>query len=220
MSEINRFIDHTLLKPDATREAIVQLCAEAKAYDFYSVCINPCFVPLAARELAGAKVAVCTVVGFPLGATSTASKVFEAEQAVRDGAIEIDMVLNLGLLKSGDLEALENDIRQVKRAIGSKILKVILETGYLTSQEIEQASRIASSAQADFVKTSTGFGPRGASPGDIHLMKAAIPSHVKIKASGGIRDYKTAQDYLRLGVERLGTSSGVEIMKERPDFEH
>src|SRR5690554_5563328 len=145
MFEINRFIDHTLLKPDASREAIVQLCTEAKAFDFFSVCINPCFVPLAADQLAGSKVAVCTVVGFSLGATSTATKVFEAEQAVRDGATEIDMVLNLGLLKSGDLKALENDIRQVKLAIGSKILKVILETGYLSNQEIEQASRIASS---------------------------------------------------------------------------
>lgn len=219
MFEINRFIDHTLLKPDATREAIVQLCAEARKYDFYSVCVNPCYVPLAAEELAGSRVQVCCVVGFPLGATSTASKVFEAEQAVRDGATEIDMVLNLGFLKSADLRALKNDIQMVKEAIGGTPLKVILETGYLSYQEIELASRIAASAKADFVKTSTGFGPRGASVSDIHLMKGAIADTVKIKASGGIRDYQTAMEYLKLGVHRLGTSSGVSIMNEHPDFE-
>ena len=218
MLEINRFIDHTLLKPDATREAIVQLCSQARQYDFFSVCINPGYVPLAARQLEGSQVQVYTVVGFPLGATSTASKVFEARQAVEEGATEIDMVLNLGLLKSGDLEALANDISQVKEAIGSKVLKVILETGYLSDQEIELASRIASSAKADFVKTSTGFGPRGASFHDIHLMKGAIGNDVKIKASGGIRDYETAIGYLELGVQRLGTSSGVAIMKEQSDF--
>lgn len=218
MLEINRFIDHTLLKPDATRQAIVQLCSEARQHNFYSVCVNPGYVPLAAQQLEGSQVQVCTVVGFPLGATSTASKVFEARQAVEDGATEIDMVLNLGLLKSGNLEALANDISRVKQAIGSLVLKVILETGFLSYQEIELASRIASSAKADFVKTSTGFGPRGASYSDIHLMKAAIGDEVKIKASGGIRDYETALGYLELGVQRLGTSSGVAIMKEQPDF--
>lgn len=217
MSEINRLIDHTLLKPDATQQDIVELCAEARKYNFYSVCVNPGYVPLAAQQLQGSQVLVCTVVGFPLGATSTASKVFEARQAMEDGATEIDMVLNLGLLKSGDLKAVENDIRQVKEAIAGGVLKVILETGYLTDHQIQLSSHLASSAQADFVKTSTGFGPRGASLQDIHLMKAGIGKEVKIKASGGIRDLETAMAYLDLGVQRLGTSSGVSLMKEALD---
>lgn len=214
MIEINKFIDHTLLKATATEADIIELCKEAREYDFFSVCVNSGYVPLAKKQLSNSKVKVCTVVGFPLGAMSTEAKVFEAEQALKDGAEEIDMVINLGELKSKNLTKVEEEIAAIKKAIGDKVLKVIIETCYLTPQEIVIASELAVKAKADFVKTSTGFGPDGAKMENIELMKRGINGSAKIKASGGIKNLDTALSYIEAGVERIGTSSGVSIVKE------
>lgn len=214
MIEINKFIDHTLLKATATEADIIELCKEAREYDFFSVCVNSGYVPLAKKQLSNSKVKVCTVVGFPLGAMSTEAKVFEAEQALKDGAEEIDMVINLGELKSKNLTKVEEEIAAIKKAIGDKVLKVIIETCYLTPQEIVIASELAVKAKADFVKTSTGFGPDGAKMESIELMKRGINGSAKIKASGGIKNLDTALSYIEAGVERIGTSSGVSIVKE------
>lgn len=214
MIEINKYIDHTLLKATATEADIMELCKEARENEFFSVCVNSCYVKLAARNLAGSKVKVCTVVGFPLGAMSTEAKIFEAEQALKDGAEEVDMVINIGELKSKNLEKVENEISDIKKTIGDKILKVIIETCYLTPEEIVVASEIAAKAKADFVKTSTGFGTDGAKMENIELMKGAVNGMAKIKASGGIKNLDTALSYIEAGVERIGTSSGVSILKE------
>lgn len=214
MIAINNYIDHTLLKAIATREDIISLCEEAKEYKFKSVCINGCYVSLAGEQLAGSEVEICAVVGFPLGAMSFDAKVFEAKQAVRDGASEVDMVLNIGFLRSRKLEQVEQEIRAVKSAIGKGILKVILETCYLTSEEIMLASGLAVKANADFVKTSTGFGTAGANLEGIELIKKAVNGRAKIKASGGIKNLDTALTYIEAGVDRIGTSSGIAIVKE------
>lgn len=214
MIEINKYIDHTLLKATATEADIMELCKEARENEFFSVCVNSCYVKLAAKNLAGSKVKVCTVVGFPLGAMSTEAKIFEAEQALKDGAEEVDMVINIGELKSKNLEKVENEISAIKKTIGDKVLKVIIETCYLTPEEIVIASEIAAKAKADFVKTSTGFGTDGAKMENIELMKGAVNGMVKIKASGGIKNLDTALSYIEAGVERIGTSSGVSILKE------
>ena len=214
MIEINKYIDHTLLKATASEADIVQLCNEARENEFFSVCVNSCYVKLAAKNLAGSNVKVCTVVGFPLGAMSPEAKLFEAEQALKDGAEEVDMVINIGELKSKNLEKVENEISSIKKAIGDKILKAIIETCYLTPQEIVIASEIAVKANADFVKTSTGFGTDGAKMENIELMKGAVNGEAKIKASGGIKNLDTALSYIEAGVERIGTSSGVSILKE------
>ncbi len=203
MIALNSYIDHTLLKPTATKQDIIQLCKEAKEYQFYAVCINSGYVSLAKKELVKSSVKVCSVIGFPLGAMSTKAKVEEAKQAVKNGADEIDMVINLGWLKSADYDAVWKDIEAVKIAIGDKILKVILETCYLNKAEIIKASELALLSQADFIKTSTGFGTG---------MKSVVENNAKVKASGGIRDRKTAMEYIALGVERIGTSSGIEIV--------
>lgn len=211
--KLNRFIDHTLLKPTATKEDIIQLCKDAKDYKFFSVCVNSCYVGLAKAELINCDVNVCSVIGFPLGAMSTRAKVLETQQALKEGADEIDMVINLGFLKSKDYNAVFNDIEAVKNVMPNKVLKVILETCYLNDDEIIKASELAIQSGADFIKTSTGFGTRGATINDVKLMKSvAENSNVKIKASGGIRDYKTAMEFINLGVERLGVSSGIAIM--------
>ena len=211
--KLNRFIDHTLLKPTATKEDIIQLCKEAKQYKFFSVCVNSCYVNLAKAELKNTTVKVCSVIGFPLGAMSTRAKVFETQQAINEGAVEIDMVINLGFLKSKDFDAVCRDIESVKNEMQDKVLKVILETCYLDNDEIIKASELAIQSGADFIKTSTGFGIGGATVNDVKLMKSvANNSNVKIKASGGIRDYKTAMEFINLGVERLGVSSGIAIM--------
>jgi len=210
--ELNRFIDHTLLKPTASIQEIINLCNEAKEHNFFSVCVNSCYVKLAKKELKNSEVKVCSVVGFPLGAMSGKAKVFEAKRAIKDGADEIDMVINVGLLKSKKYRKVAREIRSVKRIMPKKVLKVILETCYLSEEEIIKASELALSAKADFIKTSTGFGTRGASVEDVKLMKTVAGDKMKIKASGGIKDFKTAQEYIALGVSRLGTSSGIAIV--------
>lgn len=211
MKPINSYIDHTLLKSTASIDDITTLCNEAMKYNFFSVCVNGYYVPLAEELLRDSKVKICTVVGFPLGAMSTRAKLFEAEDAIGYGADEVDMVMNLGLLKSGKLNSVETDIASVKNTIGIKVLKVIIETCYLTSEEISTASKIVESAGADYVKTSTGFGPKGASLDLISEIKKNVSSNMKIKASGGIRDFITARAYIDLGVSRIGTSSGIAI---------
>ena len=210
---LNKTIDHTLLKPEATPAQIIQLCNEAKKYDFYSVCVNSSMVKIAAKELTGTNVLVCSVVGFPLGAMSTKAKAFETRCAVEDGAGEIDMVINLGMAKSADWSDLQKDIEEVVKAAAPKRVKVILETCLLTDQEIKEASQCALKAKAHFVKTSTGFSTAGATPQAVELMKAVVGNQMEIKASGGIRDLATANLYLEMGVTRLGTSSGVSLME-------
>lgn len=213
MKLLNSYIDHTLLKPTATKEDIVQLCEEAKQYNFFSVCINSCYVALAKQHLKDSDVKVCSVIGFPLGAMSTKAKVIETEQALKDGADEIDMVINIGFLKSKDFDAVWKDIEAVKSVMPNNVLKVILETCFLEELEIIKASELAIQSGADFIKTSTGFGTGGATIHDVKLMKS-VSQHcnTKIKASGGIRNYKAAMEFIELGVERLGVSSGIAIM--------
>ena len=210
---INTYIDHTLLKPTASKNEIIQLCEEAINYNFFSVCVNSCYVSLAKQQLQNTKVKVCSVIGFPLGAMSTEAKVNEAKIALDDGADEIDMVMNLGYLKSQDFENVYKDVEAVKRIMPNNILKVILETCYLEEDELIKASELAIKGGADFIKTSTGFGTRGASLEDIKLMKSVAKDSTKIKASGGIKEAKTAIDYINSGVQRLGTSSGIAILK-------
>lgn len=212
MKLLNTYIDHTLLKATATKNDIIKLCEEAKAYSFFSVCVNSCYVALAKSELKNSQVKICSVIGFPLGAMNTQTKVEEAKTALREGADEIDMVLNVGLLKSKDFDAVWKDIEAVKNIMPNNILKVILETCYLEDLEIIKASELAIQSGADFIKTSTGFGTGGATIHDVKLMKSVTNNEVKIKASGGIKDAKTALEYINLGVKRLGTSSGIAII--------
>ncbi len=208
-------IDHTVLKPDATQDQIAQLCYEARKYSFASVCINPTNVKLCAQLLEGSDVLVCTVVGFPLGATSTEVKVFEAQQAVRDGATEVDMVINVGALKSRDYELVERDVASIARAChaGNAILKVIIEAALLTDEEKVVACQLAMVAGADFVKTSTGFGPGGATVKDVALMRRVVGPTMGVKAAGGIRTYKDAQEMIAAGASRLGASASVKIIQ-------
>lgn len=210
--ELNKHIDHTLLKATATPEEIVELCNEAKKYHFYAVCVNSCYVFLATNELKNSDVKVASVVGFPLGANSCHAKVCEAEQCVKDGADEVDMVLNIGLLKAKLHKSVREEISAVKEVIGSCTLKVILETCYLTDDEIRMACQIAKRAGADFVKTSTGFGTGGATEHAVKIMVDEVGDTLKIKASGGIKDAATAKKYIEMGVSRIGTSSGIEIV--------
>ena len=212
--ELNKLIDHTLLKATATIADIETLCKEAVEYDFYSVCVNSCYVTTAKKFLAGTDIKGCSVVGFPLGAMSAKAKYFETGEALSDGADEIDMVLNVGLLKSGEVNKALDEIISLKRCVGeNRVLKVILETCYLTDEEKRLACRMALDAKADFVKTSTGFGSGGATLADVKLMKECVQDKAKIKASGGIRDYETAMQYVNLGVQRIGTSNGIAILK-------
>lgn len=211
--KLNQFIDHTLLSPSATETDIVNLCNEAKIYEFYAVCVNSCYVLLANAELKSELPKICSVIGFPLGAMSTKAKVAETKQALLDGADEIDMVLNIGMLKSKKFDYVWKEIEAVKKVMGNNILKVILETCYLNEEEIIKASELAIHGGADFIKTSTGFGTGGATIHDVKLMQSVAQlTQTKIKASGGIRDYKTAKAYIDLGVHRLGLSSGVALM--------
>ena len=212
--DYNKYIDHTLLKADASIAAIKKLCAEAKEYDFASVCVNPGFVKLCAEELKGTDVKVCTVVGFPLGATSTESKVFETKQAVKDGATEIDMVINISRLKDGDDEYVLEEIRQIRKACKGNVLKVIIETCLLTDEEKIRVCKLAKKAKATFVKTSTGFSTGGATVHDVKLMRKAVGKKMGVKASGGVR---TAEDFLAMikaGATRVGASAGIAIMSE------
>ena len=212
--ELNKLIDHTLLKATATISEIETLCKEAVEYDFYSVCVNSGYVATAKKFLTGTDIKVCSVVGFPLGAMSAKAKYFETGEALADGADEIDMVLNVGLLKSGKNNQVLDEIIALKRCVGeNRVLKVILETCYLTDEEKRLACRLALDAKANFVKTSTGFGTGGATLADVKLMKECVQHKAKVKASGGIRDYETAIQYVNLGVERIGTSNGIAILK-------
>ncbi|MGV6828477.1 MAG: deoxyribose-phosphate aldolase [Flavobacteriales bacterium] len=209
---LNTYIDHTLLKASATKKDIVQLCNEAKEYQFFSVCVNSCYVSLAKLQLKNTDIKVCSVIGFPLGAMSTQAKVFEAKQALTDGADEIDMVMNIGFFKSKDFDAVIDDIKAVKSMMPNNILKVIIETCYLDEFEIIKASELVLLSGADFIKTATGFGTGGATINDVKIMKSVVKDACKIKASGGIKDVKTALQYINLGVKRLGTSSGIAIV--------
>ena len=209
---ISRLIDHTLLKPEATRDQIEKLCEEARANHFFSVCLNPCNVSLASSLLKGSDVAVCTVIGFPLGANTTETKVFETKKAIADGATEIDMVINIGALKNKEYDFVENDIKEIVKAAGALTVKVIFETCLLTDQEKIKACELSSKAGARFVKTSTGFSTGGATIADVALMKKNIPSHMEVKASGGVRNLAAANDFIAAGATRLGTSSGVAIL--------
>jgi len=208
-------IDHTLLKPDATQDQIAQLCFEARKYGFASVCVNSTHVKLCADLLKGSGVPVCTTIGFPLGATPTDVKVFEAQQAIRDGASELDMVINVGALKSRDYELVRGDIAAVARAChaGNAILKVIIEATFLTDEEKVIACQLAKVAGADFVKTSTGFGPSGATPEDVALMRRVVGPSMGVKAAGGIRTYADAQKMIAAGASRIGASASVKIIQ-------
>ncbi len=201
-----------MLKPDATRDEISKLCDEAKRFGFAAVCVNPSYVVQAARRLGGSGVKVCTVVGFPLGSTTSAVKAAEACGAVADGADEIDMVINIGALKSGDDALMYDDIKAVREATRGRVLKVILETALLSNEEKVRVCAASTKAGADFVKTSTGFGGGGATVADVQLMRAAVGPSMGVKASGGIRDAKTAAEMIAAGATRLGTSAGVEIV--------
>ena len=213
-TDLARLIDHTLLKPEATKQQVTQLCHEAKKYNFASVCINPSYVSLCAKLLRDTPVKVCTVIGFPLGATSTSAKAFEAEHAVRDGAKELDMVINVGMLKSGEYEYVENDIFAVVttcRRHGA-LSKVILETGLLTDEEKVKGCILAKRAGADFVKTSTGFAKGGATVGDIALMRMVVGNAMGVKASGGVRTREEALAMVASGADRIGASASVKIV--------
>jgi deoxyribose-phosphate aldolase len=210
---LNKYIDHTILKATASSSDVQKLCEEAIEHEFYSVCVNGCYVADAKQLLQGTDVKVAAVVGFPLGAMTTAAKVFEAKEAVENGASEIDMVINVAKLKDGEFDYVENEIRLIKEAIGDNVLKVIIETCYLTDEEKVKACELSLVAKVDFVKTSTGFGTGGATYEDVKLMKSVVGDNAKVKASGGVRDKETAQKYVDLGAERLGTSSGIEIVK-------
>ncbi len=212
---IAEYIDHTLLKADAGKEDIERICREAAEYGFASVCVNSCWVSFVSSLLKGTGVHVCTVVGFPLGAMSSRGKADETAEAVRDGADEIDMVLNIGYLKSGMLAEAEEDIKAVRNACQGKILKVIIETCLLTDDEKRTACALAVSAGADFVKTSTGFSTGGATVHDVALMKEAVRDKgLKVKASGGIRNYKDARAMVEAGADRIGASAGIAIVRE------
>jgi deoxyribose-phosphate aldolase len=211
---IARMIDHTLLKPEATKQQVEELCAEAKQYSFASVCINPSYAKLCAQLLRDTTVKVCTVIGFPLGATSTQAKSFETEQAIRDGAREVDMVINVGMLKSGEYEYVERDIAAVTSMAHKYdvLAKVIIETGLLTDEEKVKACILAKRSKADFVKTSTGFAKGGATAGDIALMRRVVGPDLGVKASGGVRTLEQAKALIESGADRIGASASVKIV--------
>lgn len=216
MTELNiaRYIDHTLLKVDSTEKDIIQLCDEAKQYQFATVCVNPYWVKTAAKELKDSRVGVATVVGFPLGVTTTFTKIAETRDAIASGASEVDMVINIGALKSKDEITVYQDIKQVVQAANRQaVVKVIIETGLLTYEEKKRACMIAKEAGADFVKTSTGFGPGGATVEDVQLMREAVGSQIGVKASGGIRDFASAKAMIEAGATRIGASAGVTIVQ-------
>jgi len=215
IKDVAKYIDHTQLKPDTTKEKIQQVIDEAKTYHFASVCINPYWVPFCYEQLKDTDVKVCTVIGFPLGATSTEAKVFEADKAIKDGAEEVDMVINIGELKSGNEQAVYNDIVAVVNACkGKALIKVIIETSLLTDEEKVIACRLAKKAEADFVKTSTGFSTGGATIKDIKLMRQTVGQDMGVKASGGVRNYQSLADMIEAGATRIGASAGVDIVKE------
>ena len=212
--KINKFIDHTVLSQDADEKKIDKLIAEAKEHDFASVCVNSCWTKKCAEALKDSDVNVCVVVGFPLGAMDTKSKAFETKTAIENGADEIDMVINVGWLKSGRYSDVENDIREVKKACGDKHLNVIIECCLLTDEEKVMACKLSEKAGADFVKTSTGFSKSGATVEDVALMRKTVGDRLGVKAAGGIRDGKTAVAMIKAGASRLGCSAGIKIIEE------
>lgn len=214
--ELNKFIDHTLLRADATKEEILKLCSEAKQYHFASVCVNPYYVPLCNETLSGSDVAVCTVIGFPLGQMTTEAKCVEALDVIKKGATEVDMVLNIAALKAKDLQYVTNEIKLIADIChqNKAILKVIIETCLLSKENKIDACKCVSEAKADFIKTSTGFSTAGATKEDVALMKQHVSSSVKIKAAGGIRNKADALAMIEAGASRLGTSKGVSLVKE------
>ncbi|MGE0491818.1 MAG: deoxyribose-phosphate aldolase [Vulcanimicrobiota bacterium] len=212
-ADIAARIDHTLLKADATRQEVLELCDEARTHRFASVCINPAFVATAADALRGTGVKVCTVVGFPLGATTTLTKVTETRDALANGADEIDMVINIGALKNNQDDLVESDIREVVAAAGGRITKTIFETAILSDDEVVRACLLAKRAGADFVKTSTGFGPGGATVHHVALMRQTVGRSMGVKASGGVRDLETARQMIEAGATRIGASASVKIVR-------
>lgn len=211
--KLNKYIDHTLLKADATKEQITKLCNEAKEHDFASVCVNTCYVPLCKELLKDSDVKVCCVVGFPLGAMDTASKAFETKTAVSNGAGEVDMVINIGALKDKDYDYVTKDIEAVVNAAKPSIVKVIIETCLLTDEEKVEACKCAMKANAEFVKTSTGFSTSGATVEDVTLMRKTVGTVCKVKAAGGIRSYEDAIKMIDAGADRLGCSAGIKIVE-------
>jgi deoxyribose-phosphate aldolase len=209
---INKLIDHTLLKQDASPEQVLGLCEEAKKYDFMSVCVNPAYVPLAASALEGSDVKVCTVIGFPLGMNLTRTKIEEAQLCIAQGATEIDMVINVGMLKAGNDEYVKNEIKELKNVCGNLILKVIIESCLLTDEEIIRVCKLAKNAGADFVKTSTGFSTGGATAHAVKLMRETVGSDLGVKASGGVRTKADLDEMVAAGATRIGTSNGCKII--------
>ncbi|HEM6137380.1 TPA: deoxyribose-phosphate aldolase [Streptococcus suis] len=219
--KLNKFIDHTVLKPETTKEQVAKVLEEAKEYDFASVCINPTWVSFAAEGLKGTDVKVCTVIGFPLGANTSAVKAFETKDAIENGADEIDMVINIGALKDKNYDLVLEDIKAVVEASGDKLVKVIIETCLLTEEEKVKACQLSKEAGADFVKTSTGFSTGGATVEDVALMRKTVGSDMGVKASGGARSYEDAIAFIEAGATRIGASSGVAIMKgEKADGDY
>lgn len=210
--ELNKYIDHTNLKANATKADIKKLCDEAIKYKFASVCVNPCYVELASSILKDTNIEVCTVIGFPLGANNVRTKEYEAIIAIENGATEIDMVINVGALKDKDYDYIKEEIESVRDAIDGHVLKVIVETCYLTDDEIKKMTEICNETFVNFIKTSTGFGTRGASVHDVEIMNTYRNEVLEIKASGGIKDIDTAEAMIKAGATRLGTSSGVQLM--------
>ncbi|MBV1709812.1 MAG: deoxyribose-phosphate aldolase [Erysipelothrix sp.] len=212
---MNKTIDHTLLKQNATKQQIITLCEEARTYDFASVCVNPTWVKTCAQLLKGSDVKVCTVIGFPLGATTTAVKAFETKDAIENGATEINMVINIGALKDKHMSLVIEDIRAVKKAAGKLIVKVIIETCLLNEDEKILACKAVVEAGADFVKTSTGFSTSGATVEDVRLMKSIVGSQALVKAAGGVRTYEDLVAMIEAGADRIGTSAGVQLLNKQ-----
>ncbi|MBU7217973.1 deoxyribose-phosphate aldolase [Staphylococcus gallinarum] len=208
-----KYIDHTLLKPEATKDQIDKLISEAKEYNFKSICINPTHVQYAAEQLTDSDVLVCTVIGFPLGATTTETKIFETEDVIKKGASEVDMVINIGALKDGNYDLVQKDIEGVVGAANGKTVKVIIETCLLTDEEKVKASELSKAAGADFVKTSTGFAGGGATPEDVKLMKDTVGDALEVKASGGVRNLEDFNKMIEAGATRIGASAGIQIIQ-------
>lgn len=211
--EYNKLIDNTLLKADATEEQIKSLCKESKEWNFMSVCVNPYYIPFCKKELSGSDVKVCTVIGFPLGQMTTEAKVFETKDALEKGADEIDMVINVAALKDKKYDYVKNEIAEIKKACGYHVLKVILECCLLNDEEKVKACLLAKEAKADFVKTSTGFSIHGATVHDVELMRKTVGPEMGVKAAGGVRSHEELLEMVKVGATRIGTSSGVKLMK-------
>lgn len=215
---VGDMIDHTLLKADATREQILKVCAEARQYKFASVCVNPTWVATVAGELQGSGVKTCTVIGFPLGATTSFAKAAETRDAIANGADEVDMVINIGALKAGEDRLVEDDVRAVVQAAGGRLVKCIIEAAMLSDEEVVRACQLAVKGGIDFVKTSTGFGPGGATVHHVALMRKTVGDQIGVKASGGIHDFPSAVALIEAGANRIGASASIKIMEGDPDL--